>query len=115
MNKLNRRSLVASLAAIAPLACLGPAAQDGMQRPGNLALEGESLKVHAHWMRTQAVSPEDYLKATGVALDDALAVKQQIVRDFETNNLYLYNGLVASKCEMAIMACYGQVLGASLG
>lgn len=116
MKQLSRRSLVASLASLAPLACLGPGSREAGTTPQatSVLLERESLKVYAHWMRTERMAPEAYLRDAGLPLDDAVAIRRHIVRDFENGNIYVYNGLIASKCEMAILACYGQKLGAQL-
>ncbi len=113
MKRINRRSVTAAMGGLGVLAWLGGEREAGKgAAPLDHRFNLESIKVYAHWQRSEPLAPAAYLASLGLELGDSAAIKRQVQRDFETDNLYIYDGLVASKCEMAVVAHYGMELGA---
>lgn len=106
MSKLTRRRMGLAAGGLGVLALAGVG--DGLRRAMGASAQA-SARVYEAWCREQSCEPQDYLAAQGLSLSDADGIKRRIVADFEAGDLFVYEGLIASRCEIAVVACLGRL------
>ncbi len=66
-------------------------------------------KIFLHWAEREELDPVEYLDSC-VDMHDFVTISDRIHDDFVQGNIYVYDGLVASRTEIALLASLGKEL-----
>lgn len=72
-------------------------------------LDPECFKIFLHWSEHEKLDPFEYLGAY-VNMNDLSSISARIHEDFLYGNIYVYEGFVASRTEIALLASLGKEL-----
>lgn len=72
-------------------------------------LDPKCGKVFLHWSEHEKLDPVEYLDSC-VDMNDFISISDRIHEDFVQGNIYVYDGLVASRTEIALLASLGKEL-----
>jgi hypothetical protein len=72
------------------------------------SISPEFLKIYQYWMQVENIEPDHYLENLGCSNVCGDQLCDFIVDDFNHDRILVYNGVIASRTEVAICALYGK-------
>ena len=72
------------------------------------SISPEFLKIYQYWMQVENIEPNLYLEDIGCSNVCGDQLCDFIVDDFTHDRVLVYNGVIASRTEVAICALYGK-------